>query len=117
MLICRVNYNGIFDTFCNGERQRHRNCQILPPIQITLAKFQLWAQIDWASDSNIENIFGGSVNMRDSGFLLINDANIGYRREQAVSEREYSVFGIFNLKITHFFPFTLTFTCITMYKV
>ena len=55
--------------------------------------------------------------MRDSGFLLINDANIGYRREQAVSEREYSVFGIFNLKITHFFPFTLTFTCITMYKV
>ena len=68
-----------------------------------------------------ENMSRGSVNMRDSGFSLNNyvkkgkkklisfwrvggllltviDANIGYRREHDMSEREYSGFGIFNLK-------------------
>ena len=43
---------------------------------------------------------------RVGGLLLtVIDANIGYRREHDMSEREYSGFGIFNLKFTIFFSF------------
>ena len=52
---------------------------------------------------------------RVGGFLLtVSDTDIRYRRAHDVSEREYSRFGIFNLKITHFFHLTLTFTSITL---
>ena len=47
---------------------------------------------------------------RVGGFLLtVSNTDIRYRRAHDVSEREYSIFGIFNLKITHFFHLTLDF--------